>query len=64
MISCLTCDHKVRGSISCQAKATLLRDVLFIVRAGNNIIKADFMYVKRTTFPAKIKIGIHLEEPT
>ena len=39
-----------------------LRDVLFIVRAANNIIKADFMHTKITTLPTKMKIGIHQEE--
>ena len=39
-----------------------LRGVSFIVQAGNNIIKADFMHTKRTTFPTKMKIGILLEE--
>ena len=39
-----------------------LRDVLFIVRAGSDIIKADFMHIKRTTFPTKMKTGILLEE--
>ena len=39
-----------------------LRGVLFIVRAGNDIVKEDFMHTKRTTFPTKIKIGIYLEE--
>ena len=39
-----------------------LRDVLFIVRAGNDIIEVDFMHTKRTTFPTKMKIGRHLEE--
>ena len=39
-----------------------LRDVLFIVRAGSDIITADFMHIKRTTFPTKMKTGILLEE--
>ena len=39
-----------------------LRDVLFIVRVGSGIIKADFMHIKRTTFPTKMKTGILLEE--
>ena len=39
-----------------------LRGVLFIVRAGNDKIKADFMHTKRTTYPIKMKTGIHLEE--
>ena len=39
-----------------------LRDVLFIVRAESDIIKADFMHIKRTTFPTKMKTGILLEE--
>ena len=33
MVSCLTCDHKVGGSIPCQAKTTLLigfKIVLFL----------------------------------
>ena len=38
-----------------------LRDILFIVRAGNDIIKADFMHTKRTNFLTKMKISIHLE---
>ena len=33
-----------------------------VVRAGSNIIKADFMHTKRTTLPTKIEIDIHLEE--
>ena len=33
-----------------------------MVRAGNDMIKADFMRTKRTNFLAKMKIGIHLEE--
>ena len=40
----------------------VLRGVLFIVRAGSDIIKADFMHTKRTNFPTKMKIGRHLEE--
>ena len=39
-----------------------LRGVLIIVRAGNEIIKADFIHTKRTTFPTKMKIGINIEE--
>ena len=39
-----------------------LRGVLFIVRTGNDIIKADFVHTKRTTLPTEMKIGIHLEE--
>ena len=39
-----------------------LRGVLFNVQAGNDIIKADFIHTKRTTFPTEMKIGIHLEE--
>ena len=38
------------------------RGVSFIVRAGNDIIKADFMHTKRTNFLTKMKIGMHLEE--
>ena len=44
------------------SKGTSLGGVLFIVRAGNDIIKADFVHNKRTTLPTKMKIGIHLEE--
>ena len=40
----------------------MLRGVLFIVQAGNDIIKADFLHTKRTTLPTEMKIGIHLEE--
>ena len=40
----------------------LLRGVLFIVRAGADIIKAKFMHTKRTNCLTKMKIGIHLEE--
>ena len=39
-----------------------LRGVLFIVRAGSDIIKTDFMHTKRTNFPTKMKNGVHLEE--
>ena len=39
-----------------------LSGVLFFVRVGNDIINTDFMHTKRTTFPTKMKIGIHLEE--
>ena len=39
-----------------------LRGVLFIVRAGNDIVKADFLHTKETTFPTKMKTGIHLEK--
>ena len=39
-----------------------LRGVLFIVRAGGNIIKAEFMHTKTTNCLTKLKIGIHLEE--
>ena len=39
-----------------------LRDVLFIVRAGSDIIKADFMHITRTTLPTKMKTGMLLEE--
>ena len=39
-----------------------LRGILFIVRAGNDIVKADLMHTKRTTFPTETRIGIHLEE--
>ena len=35
---------------------------LFLVRAGYDIIKADFMHTKRTVFLTKMKIGIHFEE--
>ena len=40
----------------------VLRGVLFIVRARNDIIKADIKHTKRTPFPTETKIGIHLEE--
>ena len=33
----------------------LLRGVLFIVRARNDIIKVDFTHTKRTTFPTEMK---------
>ena len=54
----------VQRSLSCHSTMNLdqLRGVLFAARAGNDLIKADFMYTKRTTFPTKMKIGIHLEE--
>ena len=39
-----------------------LRGVLFIVRAGGDIIKAEFMHTKKTNCLTKMKIGIHLEE--
>ena len=39
-----------------------LRGVLFIVRAGGDIIKVKFMHTKRTNCLTKMKIGIHLEE--
>ena len=42
--------------------ANILRGVLFVVRAGNDIIKADFMHTKGTTFPTEMKISIRLEE--
>ena len=40
----------------------LLRGVLFIVRAGGDIIKTEFMHTKRTNCLTKMKIGIYLEE--
>ena len=40
----------------------ILRGVLFSVRAGNDIIKADFMHTKRTNCLTKMRIGIHFEE--
>ena len=40
----------------------VLRGVLFIVRAGGDIIKAEFMHTKRTNCLTKMKIGIHPEE--
>ena len=40
----------------------LLRGVLFIVRAGNDIIKSDFIHTKRISFPTKIKIAILSEK--
>ena len=45
-----------------QAVLELLRGVLFIARAGNEIIKLDFIHTKRTSFPTKIENGIHLEQ--
>ena len=39
-----------------------LRGVLFIVRAGGDIITAEFMHTKRTNCLTEMKIGIHLEE--
>ena len=39
-----------------------LRGVLLIVRAGGDIIKAEFMHTKRTNCLTKMEIGIHLEE--
>ena len=56
-----------RASLSIQERSIVclkeeLRDVLFIVRAGSDIIKADFMHIKRTTFPTKMKTGILPEE--
>ena len=39
-----------------------LRGVLFIVRAGGDIIKAEFMHAKRTNCLTKMKIGIDLEK--
>ena len=36
-----------------QAALELLRGILFIVRAGNDIIKADFMHTKRTNVLTK-----------
>ena len=45
-----------------RGRGAYLRGVLFIVRAGSDIIKADFMHTKRTNFPTKMEIGIHLEE--
>ena len=39
-----------------------LRGILFIVQAGNDIIKVDFMHTKRTNFLTKMKIGKPLEE--
>ena len=52
------------NSIQCYSNSNrkFLRDVLFIVRAGSDIIKADFMYIKRITFPTKMKTGMLLEE--
>ena len=39
-----------------------LRGALFIVRARNNIMKADFMHTIKTTSPTEMKIGIYHEE--
>ena len=38
----------------------VLRGVLFIVRAGGDIYKAEFMHTKRTNCLTKMKIGINL----
>ena len=38
--------------------SSVLRAVLFIVRAENDIIKTDYMH----TFLNKMKMGIHLEK--
>ena len=55
--------HKRRfPKFKVQAEGELLRGVSFIVRAGNDIIKADFKHTMRTTFPTEMKIGIHIEE--
>ena len=51
-----------RQNLTSKLNDRLLRDVLFIVREGSDIIKADFMHIKRTTFPTKMKTGILLEE--
>ena len=39
-----------------------LRGVSFIVRAGTDIIKADFIHTKTNTSPTKMKLGVYLEE--
>ena len=44
-----------------QSKQTFFRGVLFIVRAGNDVIKSDFMHTKRKTFPTKMKIAYILK---
>ena len=41
---------------------SILRGVLFIVRAGGDIINAEFIHTKRTNSLTKMKIGIDLEE--
>ena len=56
-------ERKAEKMILFYVKDEMLRCVLFIVQAGNDIIKADFVHIKRTTLPTKMKIGIHLEEP-
>ena len=38
-----------------------LREVLFVVRAGSDIIKPDSTQNKRSTFSTKAKIGIKVE---
>ena len=43
-------------------KIIRLRGVSFIVRAGGDIIKAEFIHTKRTNCLTKMKYGIHLEE--
>ena len=40
----------------------VLRRILFIVWAGNDTIKADFVPSKGTTFPTEMKNCMHLEE--
>ena len=54
---CVFSESKVKKGLLRQ-----LRGVLFIVRAGGDIIKAEFMHTKRTNCLTKMKIGIHLEE--
>ena len=49
--------------VSLRASLKQLRRVLFIVRTGGDIIKAEFMHTKRTNCLTEMKIGIHLEEP-
>ena len=49
-------------SLNKQLFVSIFRGVLFIVRAGNDIIKADFVHTKRITLNTEMKIGIHLEE--
>ena len=56
----LTTFRKLFTVIPCASKH--LRGVLFIVRAGGDIIKAEFMHTKRTNCLTKMKIGIHLED--
>ena len=54
--------HRLMKTMFTTSCANDLRGVLFIVRAGDDIIKAEFIHTKRTNCLTKMKIGIHLEE--